>query len=262
MRQSATNHSLIPIRTNVTELKDRLKRLETSNSQQQSKQPNVISSNSSSTPNQMILPEHPQRGLGITVSPIRRIPVRAPPANVFSNATMVNTSSEPSASASQNSSTKTAGARALQPPSKLSEAFRTPIIGTKEDTESPSPSYSTSLSPAFNVRNLDEDPHTGLTPTVQTFVLKTRVKETSRLSSQLPSPPSSPNESPENTRSRIPRRSKDDLSLQASSRKLQEASTISRRPRRQSIPSPLRLNNSVKKPEIKMTVPLAPPAAI
>ena len=147
-------------------------------------------------------------------------------------------------------------------PNRLSEPFRTPILGSKEEQETPSPSYPNSISPNFIVRNLDEDPHTGLTPTTKSFGLKKPVIVSSRLSNtQLPSPPSSPNNSPEITQSRLPRRSKDDLSLTESSRKLQEASTATQRPRRISIPSPLNLKPT--EPLTKaMPVALAPPAPI
>ena len=156
-------------------------------------------------------------------------------------------------------STTTSEARA---PNKVSEPFRTPILGSNEEQETPSPTYSSSISPSFIVRNLDEDPHTGLTPTTKSFALKKPVVTTSRLSNtQLPSPPSSPKTSPEIQRSHIPRRSEDDLSLTESSRKLQAASTTAQRPRRISIPSPLNLKpteTSIK----AMPVALAPPAPI
>ena len=147
-------------------------------------------------------------------------------------------------------------------PNRLSEPFRTPILGSKEEQETPSPSYPNSISPSFVVRNLDEDPHTGLTPTTKSFGLKKPVIASSRLSNtQLPSPPSSPNNSPEITQSRLPRRSKDDLSLTESSRKLQEASTAAPRPRRISIPSPLNLKPTESLTKA-MPVALAPPAPI
>jgi hypothetical protein len=141
----------------------------------------------------------------------------------------------------------------------LSEPFRTPVLGGKDGFEDPSPTYSNSISPAFIVRNLDEDPHTGLTPVSQSFEEKKKPKGASRLShSQLPSPPSSP---PELATSRIPRRSQDDLSLKDTSRKLQEASSTGVRPRRISIPTPLDINTA-KKPVPEMTASLAPPAPI
>ena len=48
---------------------------------------------------------------------------------------------------------------------------------SKEQLEAPSPTYSTSISPSFLVRNLDEDPHTGLTPTSQSLGLKKPTKQ-------------------------------------------------------------------------------------
>jgi hypothetical protein len=203
-------------------------------------------------------------GLGISVSP-SRVPVRAPQdrlKSLFSGATMVGGRME-NYSYIDNNGVGTIGSEA-RAPNKLSEPFHTPILGSKDEQETPSPTYSSSISPSFIIRNLDHDPHTGLTPTSNSFTLKEPVATASRLSNiiQLPSPPSSPNTSPENTRSRLPRRSKDDLSLTESSRKLQAASTTtSQRPRRISIPTPLNLKPT--EPSDKaMPVALAPPAPI
>jgi hypothetical protein len=207
------------------------------------------------------MPSSPQRGLGISVSP-RRVPlqrVRAPDdglstPSIFADATMV--TERPGVA--QNSPQ---AARAQKPPSKLSEPFLTPEFGTKDEVDTPSSTYSSSISPSFVVRNLDDDPHTGNTPTTQSFEPKKTSQATSRLSKtlQLPSPPSTPDTSPVTTRSRLPRRSKDDLSLTESSRKLQAVSAT--RPRRISIPTPLSLDN-VAKLQAEMTVALAPPAPI
>ena len=201
-------------------------------------------------------------GLGISVSP-SRVPVRAPQdrlKSLFSGATMVGGRME-NYSYIDNNGVGTTEARA---PNKLSDSFHTPILGSKDEQETPSPTSSSSISPSFIIRNLDDDPHTGLTPTSNSFTLQKPVATASRLSNtiQLPSPPSSPKTSPENTRSRLPRRSKDDLTLTESSRKLQAASTItSPRPRRISIPTPLNLKPT--EPSDKaMPVALAPPAPI
>ena len=202
-------------------------------------------------------------GLGISVSP-SRVPVRAPQdrlKSLFSGATMVGGRMENYYI--DNNGVGTIGSEA-RAPNKLSEPFHTPILGSKDEQDPPSPTYSSSISPSFIVRNLDDDPHTGLTPTSNSFTLQKAVATASHLSNtiQLPSPPSSPNTSPENTRSRLPRRSKDDLSLTESSRKLQAASTTSQqRPRRISIPTPLSLKPT--EPSDKaMPVALAPPAPI
>jgi len=265
MRQSAASHSLIPVRT-IPEYSTSSggARKGDAGLSYQSRLPSATAPAASAAPylpvqgnSRQGMPATPQRGLGITVSP-SRVPVRAANGSVFANATMVQ------GRTSQNSPTTTntePTARAqINPRTKLlAEPFRTPILGSIGQADTPSPTYSTSLSPSFVVRNLDEDPHTGLTPTTKTFELKkaTTTQQSSRLSKtiQLPSPPSSPR-SP-NT-SRIPRRSKDDINLTESSRKLQLASL---KPRRISIPSGF-THNRLDQIEPQMTVALAPPAPI
>lgn len=137
----------------------------------------------------------------------------------------------------------------------LAEPFRTRVIGTDGGLDT--------LSPGFVVRNLDENPHTGLTPTVQTFGLQKESRPSSQLSNsvQVPSPPASPSLSPDIFRSRIPRRSKDDLSITESLKKSQAAS-ISNKPRRTSLHAPLTINTLLDTPDSEMTVALAPPAPI
>jgi hypothetical protein len=233
MRQSASTHSLIPVRANPSDITTR----------QQKTEPPVPPPNplSSTGGTRQPPPIMAQRGLGISVSPpkgISRVPVRALDNSVFANATMVHAppafNSSSTRSAQNSASEYRAAARAQKTNNTLSEPFRTPVLGGKDGFEDPSPTYSNSISPAFIVRNLDEDPHTGLTPVSQSFEEKKKPKGASRLSqSQLPSPPSSP---PELATSRIPRRSQDDLSLKDTSRKLQEASSTGVRPRRISIP--------------------------
>jgi hypothetical protein len=205
-------------------------------------------------------------GLGISVSP-SRVPVRANTQDrlksIFSGATMVGGRMENySDIAVQNNGVASNGSEA-RAPNQLSEPFRTPILASKAEQETPSSTFSSSISPNFVVRNLDEDPHTGLTPTSKSFTLKKPVDTASRLSNtiQLPSPPTSPQTPPEITRSRLPRRSKDDLSFTESSRKLQAASTGAQRPRRISIPSPLNLKPT-ELSDKAMPVALAPPAPI
>ena len=197
-------------------------------------------------------------GIGISVSP-SRVPIRTPQdrlKSLFSSAPMVGSRSEEYA---EGPVLNGAGTEAARAPNKLSD---TPILGSKDEQETRSPTSSNSISPRFIIRNLDEDPHTGLTPTSNSFGLKKPVLSASRLSnSQLPSPPSSPKSSPEITRSRLPRRSKDELNFAEPSRKLQAALTVTQIPRRISIPSPLNLK-PVDKSETPMTVALAPPAPI
>src|SRR5271170_5760047 len=245
MRQSASTHSLIPV-------SNRQKRTDILPSQTTLIDPPVPPK-----VNRSIMTS----GLGISVSP-SRVPVRAPQdrlKSLFSGATMVGGRME-NYSYIDNNGVGTIGSEA-RAPNKLSDSFHTPMLGSKDEQETPSP---TSSSSSFIIRNLDDDPHTGLTPTSNSFTLQKPVATASRLSNtiQLPSPPSSPKTSPENTRSRLPRRSKDDLTLTESSRKLQAASTItSPRPRRISIPTPLNLKPT--EPSDKaMPVALAPPAPI
>ena len=204
-----------------------------------------------------------QRGLGISVSP-SRVPVRALDPSLFANSTMVHAplhaSSTSSTRQAQHNSENRAAARAPNSSgNKLSEPFRTHVLGGTQGFDNPSPRSSTSISSAFIIRNLDEDPHTGLTPVSNSFgVTKPQTKALSRLSQkQLPSPPSPP----ELAKSRIPRRSQDDLCLTETSRKLQQASSIVYRPRRISIPAPLDIN-TVYKPTSEMTASLASPAPI
>src|SRR5579871_6881491 len=210
MRQSASNHSLIPIRANTSEITPtRQKKVDAFNNLP-SKLPTLHNNNSGS-----IMTASPKRGLGISVSasPPSRVPVRASPdrmRSIFASATMVAPVTGKSTEPTQNR-TRQEVARAQNPRSKLSEPFQTPLIGSKE-AETPSPTYSNSISPSFIVRNLDEDPHTGSTPTYQTYPPRKPAQRSSRLNTQLPSPPSSPN-SPPVPPSKLPRRSKDDLSL-------------------------------------------------
>src|SRR5271170_2345635 len=244
MRQSASTHSLIPV-------SNRQKRTDILPSQTTLIDPPVPPK-----VNRSIMTS----GLGISVSP-SRVPVRAPQdrlKSLFSGATMVGGRME-NYSYIDNNGVGTIGSEA-RAPNKLSDSFHTPILGSKDEQETPSP---TSSSSSFIIRNLDDDPHTGLTPTSNSFTLQKPVATASHLSNtiQLPSPPSSPKTSPENTRSRLPRRSKDDLSLTESSRKLQAASTTAQRPRRISIPSPLNLKPT-ELSDKAMPVALAPPAPI
>ena len=253
MRQSASTHSLIPIRTNQPDFNIGSKRVDGQAFQSRLATASVVGPQVPAKVNsRQAMPVTPQQGLGISVSP-SRVPVRAANSSVFANATMVQ------GRVAQNSNSNTAPMARAQSNTrtKLSEPFRTPVLGSKDQVDTPSPTYSTSISPAFIVRNLDEDPHTGLTPTTQTFEVKKATQQSSRLSKsiQLPSPPSSPR-SP-NT-SRIPRRSKDDLTLAESSRKLQIASS---KPRRISIPSRITLD-TLDNSKPQMTVALAPPAPI
>ena len=258
MRQSASStHSLIPVRANPTEFNNHHKTVD------------ALPNFGPHVPSSENVMSTVQRGVEISLPP-SRVPVRALDdriKSVFSTATMVSAQAG-SVPVSQNSQKSSTGVVARAQGNKLSESLRTPIIGAKNDIEAPSPSCSNSLSPSFIIRNLDENPHTGLTPTSQSFGLKQPAKQASRLSKivQLSSPPS-PKISPEITRSRLPRRSKDDLNLEDTSRKLQEAVVV--RPRRISIPAPLSVNtpenNTLEKQEEKMAValaPLAPPPPI
>jgi len=197
------------------------------------------------------------------VSP-SQVPVRPLDPSLFANSTMVHAplhaSSTSSTRQAQHNAENRAAARAPNTNgNKLSEPFRSPVLGGIQGFDNPSPTYSTSISPAFVIRNLDEDPHTGLTPVSNSFgVPKPQTKAVSRLSQKkLPSPPSPP----ELAKSRIPRRSQDDLSLTETSRKLQQASSTVNRPRRISIPAPLDIN-TLYKPTTDMTASLASPAPI
>jgi hypothetical protein len=261
MRQSASTHSLIPIRTNQPDFSAGSRRVD--GQTYQSRLPTATAQPAAVVPHvpakvnsRQAMPLTPQRGLGISVSP-SRVPVRAANGSVFANATMVQgREAQNSNNSSISNTTPTARAQS-NPRTKLSEPFRTPVLGSKDQVDTPSPTYSTSLSPAFVVRDLDVDPHTGLTPTTQTFEAKKTTHQSSRLSKsfQLPSPPSSPASL---YTSRIPRRSQDDLTLAESSRKLQIASS---RPRRISIPSNIPFD-TLDKSDPEMTVALAPPAPI
>jgi hypothetical protein len=258
MRQSASSHSLIPIRTNPSEINNRPKKVDAQSSFGPHGPP-------SSGIKSIAMSASVKRGQGSSGSPSRS-PLDERLKSVFSHATTVQKRSENSATARnrniQIKSTSTVATRAPIPGNLLSEPFRTSVMGPKDQLEAPSPTYSTAISPSFIVRNLDEDPHNGLTPTsAQGLGLKTPIKTALRLPTDFPSPPSSP----EIAKSRLPRRSKDDLSLTDISRKLQAVSSSAVKPRRISIPGSFNLNAPEKPgpgPEPEMTIGLDPPAPI